>query len=82
MATYDFSNEKAFQRAYGLRYQPDRFSGLEAARIALAFYVKPHMVVEVTEEQLEFISGYYIVCPADASRLEKAGYRVFSPFNL
>lgn len=81
MRTYDFSNEKRFQKAYGLRYQPDRYNGLEAARIGLAFYTKSHMIVEVDENQLEFKAGYYVVCPSDASRLERAGYRIVSPFN-
>ena len=76
MAIYDFSNERAFQRAYGLRYRPDRYNGLEAARIGLAFRVKMHMIVEVNENQTAFTAGYYIVCPSDASRLERAGYKV------
>lgn len=81
MATYDFSNERAFQKAHGLRHRPDRYNGLEAARIGLAFRVKMHMIVEVDENQTEFKAGYYVVCPADASRLERAGYRIVSPFN-
>lgn len=76
MKGYDFSNEKAFMKAYSLRHQPDRFSCLEAARIALAFYVKMHMIVEVDENQTVFKAGYYVVCPADASRLERAGYKI------
>ena len=81
MRTYDFTNEKAFQKAYGLRHRPDRYSGLEAERIGLAFYVKSHMIVEVDENQTSFVAGYYVVCPADASRLERAGYKIVSPFN-
>ena len=81
MRTYDFANEKALQKAYGLRYQPDRYNGLEAARIGLTFCVKSHMIVEVDENQTRFKAGYYLVCPADASRLERAGYRIVSPFN-
>ena len=81
MRTYDFSNEKAFQKAYGLRHQPDRYNSLEAAKIGLTFCVKSHMIVEVGESQTTFRAGYYIVCPADASRLEKEGYRIVSPFN-
>lgn len=81
MRTYDFANEKAFQKAYRLRYQPDRYNGLEAARTGLAFCVKPHMIVEVDENQTDFKAGYYMVCPADASRLERAGYKIVSPFN-
>lgn len=81
MRIYDFSNERAFQKAYGLRYQPDRYNGLEAARIGLAFCVKTNMIVEVDENQTEFKSGFYVVCPADASRLERAGYKIVSPFN-
>lgn len=82
MKTYDFSNEKAFKKAYGLRCQPDRYNGLEAARIGLVFYVKSHMIVEVDENQTEFKAGYYVVCPADASRLERAGYRIVSPTSI
>lgn len=81
MYNYDFSNEKAFQKAYGLRYQPDRYNRLEAARTGLAFYVKNHMIVEVDENQTEFKAGYYVVCFADASKLEKRGYKIISAFN-
>lgn len=79
MLNYDFANEKAFKKAYGLRYQPDRYVRLETATTALRHYIKPHRIIEVKASG--FISGYYIVCPADASRLERAGYKVVSPFN-
>ena len=81
MATFVFSNERAFQKAHGLRHRPDRYNGLEAAKSALDRHVKMHMIVVVDENQTEFKAGYYVVCPADASRLERAGYRIVSPFN-
>ena len=62
-----FDNEKRLQKAFGLRYTPDRYMTVDAARESLYRYTRPHRVVSITGS--EFTPGYYVVCPADAEKL-------------
>ena len=75
-----FANEKSMQQAYGLKYTPDRFSSYDTARSALPHYTKSHMIVR-NDGGNDFRKGYYVVVPADASRLEKNGFKVMSAWE-
>lgn len=71
MATSVFENEKRIQRMFGLRHRPERFSNKEAALRFAAGCVNPQMVIGFDENPAGIIPAYYVVCPADFSRLER-----------
>ncbi len=66
-----FANEKRFQAAFGLKNRPERFVKRENAISSIRHSTIPQMVVIVEENPDGFIPGYYLMTPADASRLEK-----------
>ena len=51
-----------------LRYEPSKYSRRELAFNSLKHCVKPHRVM------LGCDNKYWVVCPADAARLERLGY--------
>jgi hypothetical protein len=57
-------------KSLGLRHKPMVFLSELAARRFASECVKPHRVVMGEHP------AYWVVCPADASRLERAGYEI------
>lgn len=53
--------------AYGLKYEPAKFHDRELAFRSLNSHIKPQRVM------LGDDGKFWVVCPADASRLERAG---------
>jgi hypothetical protein len=79
-----FENEKRMQKMFNLRNRPERFTKKDNALNFAATCVKSQMVVFLDENPDNLISGYYVVCPADFSRLEREAEGLFhyvSPFN-
>ena len=68
---YDFYNEKRMQKLFGLRQRPSRFISRENAIRFAKGCTTLHIVVFVDENPDELISGYYVVCPADAEKLQR-----------
>ena len=82
--TYSWENEKNLQAFFGLRNRPDRFTNRENALSYANGCAKTMMVVYLDENPANFIPGYYVVCPADFSRLEREAEDIFtyvSPFR-
>ena len=52
----------------GLRYEPDRYSSLSNARSAVSHALKPQRIM------LGDDGTFWVVCTADAAKLEKVGY--------
>lgn len=69
IATYTYENEKRMQNTFGLRHRPDRYRKLETAQYALKHYTKTQHILKVDENPMGIIPGFYIVCPADATRI-------------
>jgi len=69
--TGTFANEKRFQAVFGLKNRPERFTKRENVLSSIRHSVIPQMIVIVDENPDGFIPGYYLMTPADASRLEK-----------
>jgi hypothetical protein len=61
---------KALQTTLKLRHEPIRFSTPEAARHFADRCTRPMWVV------LGDAARAWVVCPADAARLERAGYEI------
>jgi len=55
------------KKSYNLKYRPDQFSTLAAAKRWADRCEKPHQVI------LGDNGKYWVVCPADAAKLQKAG---------
>ena len=82
--TYNWENEKRLQSFFGLRNRPDRFTNRESALRYSIGCTKTMMVVELDENPANFIPGFYVVCPADYSRLERDAEGIFhyvSPYR-
>lgn len=80
-----FENEKRIQKMFNLLHRPTRFTKKEYAISYANGCTKMHMVVFLDENPDNLISGYYVVCPADYSRLEREAEGIFhyvSPFNI
>lgn len=54
----------------GLKHKPDVFTNLAAAKRYAERYIKPHVVMMGGKGK------FWVVCFADAQRLEKQGYEV------
>jgi hypothetical protein len=84
MATYNYENENRIQKMFNLKHRPDRFTKKENALSFAARCTKSQMVVFLDENPANLIPGYYVVCPADYSRLEREAEGIFhyvSPFK-
>ena len=61
-------NAKQIKESNNLKHEPGIFNSRELAFSSLKHYVKSHRVILGENEK------YWVVCPADAARLEKNGY--------
>lgn len=61
---------KDLQRNLGLKYEPAAFRDPRLARSLADRCKTPHMVV------MGDCPWYWVVCPADASKLVRAGYEI------
>ncbi len=77
MKTSVFENEKRMQKMFNLRNRPDRFTKKANALSFASGCIKPQRVVFLDENPAGLISGYYVVCPADLSRLEREAEGIF-----
>ena len=82
MATSVFENEKRIQKMFNLRNRPERFTKKENAISYAKGCIKAQMVVFLDENPDNLISGYYVVCPADYSRLEREAEGIFHYVSL
>ena len=82
MATSVFENEKRMQKVFNLRNRPERFTKKENAISYAKGCIKSQMVVFLDENPDNLISGYYVVCPADYSRLEREAEGIFHYVSL
>ena len=78
MKTYNFENEKRLQKFFNLRNRPDRFINKDNAIRFANGCTKLHFVVYLDENPANFIPGYYVVCGADFSRLEREAEGIFT----
>ena len=68
------TTKKNLQATLGLRYEPIAFSSLERAQSYAAQCAKPMWVVLGDRDGDEATA--WVVCPADAAKLERAGYEL------
>lgn len=67
---------KDLQKALGLRYEPIAFSTLERARSYAARCERPRWVVLGDVDEEAGTATAWVVCPADATKLERVGYEI------
>ena len=68
------------QKMFGLKHRPDRFTRKESA---VNFAKKSSdMVVFLDENPDNLIIGYYVICPADFTRLEREAEGIFTNVSL
>ena len=72
MATRKLTTRE-LKKALGLRYEPIAFGSLERARSYAARCQKPMWVLGDADE--DAVTAW-VVCPADAAKLERAGYEI------
>lgn len=82
MKTSVFENEKKMQQMFNLRNRPERFTNKENAIRFAKGCVKSQMVVFLDENPANLVPGYYVVCPADFSRLEREAEGIFHHVSL
>jgi hypothetical protein len=73
-----FENEKRLQKAFNLRHRPERFVNKDNAIRFANGCIKLHVVFYLDENPANFIPGYYVVCFADANRLETEAEGIFT----
>ena len=61
-------NTITFKQQLGLRYEPSRFISKRLAEMWSANTTKPSLII------LGCDSRFWVVCPADGSKLNKIGY--------
>lgn len=64
------------KKALGLRYEPIAFSTLARARSYAARCKKPMWVVLGDIDEEAGTATAWVVCPADAAKLERLGYEI------
>lgn len=72
MTTYTFANEKMMQKMFNLKHRPERYSSIENANYACNRREKIYHVIAVAENPMGIAQGYYVACPADATRIINA----------
>lgn len=65
---------KALKAKLNLRYEPDVYRNLGNAQSSCNNRIKPHWIVLGDNDGENAL--YLVVCPADASKLEKSGYEI------
>jgi len=67
---------KELQRTLNLRHEPIAFGSLERAKSYAARCTKPMWVVLGDVDEDTGTAVAWVVCPADAAKLERAGYEI------